>query len=137
MAAQVVNYISGHLDLTPAEFEAHYRPALDAALARGEAFVVGDARGTDAMAQNYLLGKTTAVVVYHMFTAPRNNAGFPMVGGFESDTPRDERMTADSHQDIAWVRPGREKSGTQKNLDRRKKQRHAAQGTSLEGDEAE
>jgi len=122
---QVVNYINGHLDLTQAEFETHYQPALDMALARGEAFVVGDARGTDTMAQNYLSGKTTAVVVYHMFAAPRNNAGFPTVGGFESDTARDERMTADSHQDIAWVRPGREKSGTQKNLDRRVKQRHA------------
>jgi hypothetical protein len=126
--AQVVNYISGHLDLTPAEFESHYRPVLDAALARGEAFVVGDARGTDAMTQSYLLGKTTAVVVYHMFTAPRNNAGFPTVGGFESDESRDDRMTADSHQDIAWVRPGREKSGTQKNLDRRKNQRQAEPG---------
>lgn len=120
-----VNYISGHLDLTPAEFEAHYRPSLDLALARGEGFVVGDARGADAMAQRYLLGKTTAVTVYHMFASPRNNAGFPAVGGFESDELRDERMTADSHQDIAWVRPGREKSGTQKNLDRRKQQRHA------------
>jgi hypothetical protein len=114
-----VNYISGHLDLTPAEFEAYYRPAIDAALARGESFVVGDARGTDAIAQHYLLGKTDAVVVYHMFTSPRNNAGFPTIGGFESDEARDTQMTADSDRDIAWVRPGREKSGTQKNLDRR------------------
>jgi hypothetical protein len=29
-------------------------------------------------------------------------------------------MTADSDQDIAWVRPGRERSGTQRNLDRRR-----------------
>ncbi|QEL17464.1 hypothetical protein [Limnoglobus roseus] len=128
--AQFVNYISGHLDLTAAESEAHYRPALDAAMARREAFVVGDACGTDALAQSYLRGKTVAVVVYHMFTAPRNNAGFPMVGGFESDrTRRDEPMTADSHHDIAWVRPGREKSGTQKNLDRRKAQSPAEPAT--------
>ena len=45
-----VNYISGHLDLSAAEFETHYRPAIDAALARGERFVVGDARGADQMA---------------------------------------------------------------------------------------
>lgn len=122
-ARRVVNYVSGHLDLTPEEFEAHYRPAIDAALARGEAFVMGDARGTDAMTQSYLLGKTTAVVVYHMFSSPRNNAGFPTVGGFASDAERDARMTADSDQDIAWVRPGREKSGTQKNLDRRRQLR--------------
>jgi hypothetical protein len=123
-----VNYISGHLDLTPAEFEAHYRPAIDAALARGESFVVGDARGTDTMAQSYLLGKSASVVVYHMFASPRNNAGFPTVGGFESDEARDTQMTADSDQDIAWVRPGRQKSGMQKNLDRRIQQSQAEPG---------
>jgi hypothetical protein len=118
-AKPVTNFISGHLDLTPAEFDLHYRPAIDGALARGDSFVLGDARGTDALAQSYLLGKTTAVVVYHMFTSPRNNAGFETVGGFESDGERDARMTTVSDRDIAWVRPGREKSGTQKNIDRR------------------
>lgn len=118
-----VNYISGHLDLTLAEFDAHYRPEIDAALARGEVFVVGDARGADALAQQYLLGRTVAVVVYHMLTSPRNNAGFPTTGGFTSDDERDTRMTMDSDRDIAWVRPGREKSGTQRNLDRRQRLR--------------
>ena len=116
----ITNYVSGHLDLTVEEFNAHYRPAFDEALARGDSFVVGDARGTDSMTQNYLLGKTTAVVVYHMFTTPRNNAGFKTLGGFLSDEERDAQMTADSDQDIAWVRLGREKSGTQKNIDRRR-----------------
>jgi hypothetical protein len=119
----MTHFISGHLDLTGAEFDAHYRPAIDEALARGDSFVVGDARGTDALTQAYLLGRTTAVVVYHMFTAPRNNAGFETVGGFTSDEERDERMTAASGGDIAWVRPGRKKSGTQKNLDRRNRSR--------------
>jgi hypothetical protein len=112
-------FVSGHLDLTQAEFDAHYRPALDEALARGDSFVVGDARGTDSLTQNYLLGKTDAVVVYHMFTSPRNNAGFNTIGGFADDEARDTRMTTDSDRDIAWVRPGRERSGTQKNIDRR------------------
>ena len=66
----ITNFVSGHLDLTPEEFDAHYRPAIDEALARGESFVVGDARGTDSMTQHYLRGKTDAVVVYHMFTSP-------------------------------------------------------------------
>lgn len=114
-------FISGHLDLTLAEFDLYYRPAIDEALARGDSFVVGDARGADAIVQNYLLGKTGAVVVYHMLTSPRNNAGFTTLGGFTTDEERDARMTADSDRDIAWVRPGREKSGTQKNLDRRKR----------------
>lgn len=121
---KIIHHISGHLDLTPDEFDQHYRPTIDAALARGDGFVIGDARGADAMAQNYLLGKTDAVVVYHMFSRARHNAGFPAIGGFTSDQSRDTRMTVDSHQDIAWVRAGREKSGTQKNLDRRRKVLH-------------
>ena len=119
----ITTYVSGHLDITPDEFDVHYRPAIDEALARGDSFVVGDARGTDSMTQNYLLGKTTAVVVYHMFTNPRNNLGFKTIGGFESDVERDAQMTEDSDQDIAWVRPGRKKSGTQKNIDRRAQSR--------------
>lgn len=115
----ITNFVSGHLDLTQEEFDTYYRPLIDEALARGEEFVVGDARGADSMTQHYLLGKTTAVVVYHMFTSPRNNAGFKTIGGFETDEARDIQMTADSDRDIAWVRPGRKKSGTQKNLDRR------------------
>lgn len=115
----VTYFISGHLSLTEAEFDEHYRPAIETALAQGGSFVVGDARGTDAMSQHYLLGKTEAVVVYHMLTNPRNNAGFQTMGGFASDEERDARMTADSDHDIAWVRPGRENSGTQKNIDRR------------------
>jgi hypothetical protein len=51
-----------------------------------------------------------------------SNAGFKTIGGFESDEARDAQMTLDSDLDIAWVRPGRKKSGTQKNLDRRSNQ---------------
>ncbi|MEM7716616.1 MAG: hypothetical protein AAF349_24150, partial [Cyanobacteria bacterium P01_A01_bin.68] len=97
------------------------RPQIDIALSKNQGFVVGDARGADTLAQQYLLDKTKAVVVYHMFESPRSNAGFPTCGGFQSDKERDEQMTQDSHQDIAWVRVGREKSGTQKNLNRRDK----------------
>ena len=118
---QIINFISGHLDLTQVEFNEHYRHKIDNALEKNESFVVGDARGADTLAQEYLFGKTRAVVVYHMFSSPRNNAGFPTRGGFQSDSQRDIQMTRDSHQDIAWVKPGREKSGTQKNLDRRGK----------------
>lgn len=115
------HFISGHLTLTELEFDEYYRAAIDEPLAHGDSFVVGDASGTDAIVQNYLLGKTDAVVVYHMFTEPRNNAGFKTIGGFNTDEERDAQMTADSNHDIAWVRPGREKSGTQKNIDRRNK----------------
>ena len=59
------SYISGHLSLTPDEFEKHYRPAIEVALARGDSFVVGNACGTDKMSQDYLFGKTDAVAVHH------------------------------------------------------------------------
>lgn len=113
-------FVSGHLDVTPEEFGEHYAPRLLAAHEAGAEFIVGDARGADTLAQAYLHEVGARVVVYHMFTAPRNNVGgFPTVGGFASDRERDEAMTAASDTDVAWVRPGREKSGTSKNLARR------------------
>jgi hypothetical protein len=115
-------FISGHLDLTIEEFGEHYVPKLWNVIADHVPVVVGDAPGADAMAQQYLLGAGHKnVVVYHMFTSPRNNAGFPTVGGYASDRERDEAMTKASTIDIAWVRPGREKTGTAENLARRQR----------------
>ena len=114
-------FISGHLDLSNSEFLEHYQPQIDNALKKNSSFVIGDAKGADNLAQIYLLGKTENVTVYHMFEKPRNNAGFNTKGGFLSDSARDKQMTLESSHDIAWVRPGREKSGTQNNLARRSK----------------
>ncbi len=116
-----IAFVSGHLDLAPDEFAAHYAPLLETALADPDArFVVGDARGADAMAQEYLAARGAEVTVFHMFTTPRNNlGGFPTRGGFGSDRERDRALTQASTYDIAWVRPGRERSGTAKNLARR------------------
>ncbi|HUU87457.1 MAG TPA: hypothetical protein VMX17_06855, partial [Candidatus Glassbacteria bacterium] len=83
-------------------------------------FVVGDAKGTDRMAHLFLNKQKANVTVYHMFNYPRNNCSFPTMGGFTTDNERDAAMTAISTNDIAWVRSGREKSGTAKNLRRRK-----------------
>jgi ribosomal protein S16 len=55
----------------------------------------------------------------HMLAAPRNNTGFPTVGGFATDEERDEAMTLASDVDLAWVRQGRENSGTARNIARR------------------
>jgi hypothetical protein len=112
-------FISGHLTITREEFAEHYAPRLREAVAQGASFVVGDARGVDAAAQAFLHVEGASVTVYHMFTEPRNNIDFPTVGGFTSDEERDAAMTAATSEDIAWVRPGREKSGTAKNLARR------------------
>jgi hypothetical protein len=115
-------FVSGHLDLTVAEFDEHYAPRLRAALAEGAFIVVGDARGTDAMTQALCRDAGYRhVVVYHMREHPRTNVGdHAVIGGFQSDAERDVAMTGASDEDIAWVRPGREKSGTARNLARRR-----------------
>lgn len=115
-----VAFISGHLDLTDEEFALHYAPAIAEAHAGGWRFVVGDARGADLLFQRHAQAHGLAVTVFHMFAGPRHNVGgFPTVGGFTSDGARDAAMTAASSRDIAWVRPGRERSGTARNLQRR------------------
>lgn len=115
-----VAFVSGHLDLTEDEFARHYAPQIAAAHARGCRFVVGDARGADALFQRHAHALGLAVTVFHMFERPRSNVGeHPTRGGFTTDAARDEAMTAASTFDIGWVRPGRERSGTAKNLARR------------------
>lgn len=116
-----IAFISGHLDITSEEFTEHYSPKIQAHYLVGGAFVVGDARGADVLAQRHLdeLG-SRSVTVFHMFTAPRNNVGsWSTRGYFSNDTERDAAMTNASDCDIAWVRPGRSSSGTAKNLKRR------------------
>lgn len=123
--------ISGHYDLTEAEFERHYRPQIDDALAHGDHFIVGDANGAEVAAQQYLfarLGPSERVRVFHMLDRPRHNAGFSTVGNFDSDELRNEAMTLQSDYDIAWVRPGFELTGTARNLQRRQRQVANADG---------
>jgi hypothetical protein len=120
-------FISGHRDLTQDEFNEHYVPLIDKAIAEGCDFVVGDARGADTMAQVYLAYRWIIcgckVTVFHMSDSPRvNKDRFPTRGGYQSDDERDAAMTAASDFDIAWVRSGYEDSGTAQNIARRKKQ---------------
>ena len=58
-------FVSGHLDITEAEFQQHYLLPLDAAVARGASFVVGDARGVDFLAQACLSFTDNQVTVFH------------------------------------------------------------------------
>jgi len=117
----MILHISGHLDLTKEEFDCHYKQAIDEAIKKEKWFVIGDAQGADEMAQKYLYEQRyTKVIIFHMFENPRKFMGnFYVFGGFNSDLERDVAMTLYSNGDIAWVRAGREKSGTAKNLDRR------------------
>lgn len=116
-----VIFISGHLDLTQEEFDLYYKDRIKAVFEEGSTFIVGDAPGADFMAQTYLRSlKCSNVVVYHIGHSPRNSyPEFWLFGGFISDLERDSSMTRASNEDIAWVRPGRENSGTAKNLRRR------------------
>jgi hypothetical protein len=134
-----VYFVSGHLDLTASEFLEHYaQPLYDAVLEAKQfpgqvSFIVCDAPGTDAQAQEFLgqwfsswPKESVPVTVYHMLFAPRNNErGFRNCGGFTNDLSRDEHASRASTHDIAWVRPGKrgKSSGTQKNLDRREEYR--------------
>ncbi len=129
----ITYFISGHIDLENVEFEEHYRQKIDNALSNGDSFVVGDARGADSMAQQYLNQKTEKVKVYHLYKQPLHNYGnFSTCGGFQNHSKKDAAMTDASSADIAWVRspqtvrkrlgdkydPER-KSGTEKNILRR------------------
>ena len=115
-------FISGHLSITQDEFEAHYIPQLLIAIEQGHNFVIGDAPGGDTLAQAYLAQHISKerVTVYHAYESPRNNFGFRTLGRYSSQSAKDHAMTKASDYDIAWVRPGRENSGTARNIIRRK-----------------
>ena len=114
-------FISGHRDVTIEEFEQYYVQSIKKAIEDGDNFVIGDYQGVDYLAQKYLfyVGYEN-VIVYHMFKAPRNHVqSFVTRGGYISDEDRDSAMTKDSDYDIAWIRPGKKKSGTEQNINRR------------------
>lgn len=119
--ASRVGFISGHRDATEDEFLEHYVPLIDCAIEDGCTFVVGDCEGVDDMAQRYLVASgIDNAMVFHMCESPRYYAeGLQKAGGFKSDVDRDFAMTLISDFDIAWIRKGKERSGTAQNLWRR------------------
>ena len=118
----MIAFISGHLDLSLDEFDDHYFPRIRTAWRNGHSFIVGDAKGADKLAQEFLEELGADYYVFHIGSKPRNAPkGCQKMGGFKSDDERDKAMTLRSDYDIAWVRPGREQSGTAKNLARRRK----------------
>lgn len=112
-------FISGHRTTPLEDFNKLYVPQIDGAMKKPCMFVVGDYEGVDRMAQDYLKSKGAKCVVFHMLNKPRYNAGFPTMPGFKTDEERDHAMTVVSDQDIAFVKSGKEKSGTAQNLYRR------------------
>ena len=120
-------FVSGHLDLTEEEFAEHYAERILDAINQGHNFCVGDAKGADTIAQQFIAKHKTiknTLFIAHMFISPRNFVSdATLQGGYTSDEHRDASMTMNSDYDICWVRPGRENSGTAKNLIRRKNYR--------------
>lgn len=122
-------HISGHLDVTEDEFMEHYYPKIMQAAKAGHKFVVSDCRGVDQHAIQLLRGLIAfgviepVVTVYHLFESSRVDLGpdIPSIGNYPNHTQCDAAMTAASDYDIAWIRPGKEKSGTARNLQRRAK----------------
>lgn len=118
-------FISGHRDITKEEFNRLYVDDLNELINKEDTyFVVGDYNGVDIMAQEYLrdnINNPKRVTVYHMFDKPRNLAttSFNTIGGFKTDIERDSAMTDNSDYDIAYIRKGKENSGTAQNILRR------------------
>ncbi|KAL9570460.1 hypothetical protein ACKAV7_005391 [Fusarium commune] len=110
--------ISGHIDISRSEFATHYHSPLDEAIARGDLFILGDAKGTDEMALDYILEKdpTARITVYasraHRVQVFREkNIRVVFVEAMQKGTSgrqrhlqRDAEMTKASDYDILWVR---------------------------------
>lgn len=121
-----VFFISGHRDITTEEFSELYKPAILKAISLYDAlFLIGDYYGVDIMAQNYLVDDlnydTEKITVYHMGATPMNvnEKIVNRVPNFSDDIARDSAMTRNSNEDIAFVRVGKEDSGTAQNILRR------------------
>lgn len=121
-------FISGHGNITFEEWTENYKSLIDKALGENAHFILGDFKGTDVLSMEYLKDKTQNVTIVHCFSKPRYkpdtfdlpSSCWKFEGGFKSDEERDMYMTQHSNEDIAWVRKGKENSGTAKNIKRRK-----------------
>ena len=126
MKEKRIFFISGHRDITHKEYQTLYLPSILKSIEEYDAhFIMGDYKGVDIMAQNTLMDvlgyPTEKVTVYHMHDKPRNINPLitQRVGGFKTDEERDYAMSANSDEDIAFIRCGRFTSGTAQNICRR------------------
>ena len=117
-----IYFISGHSDLTQKEFIKYYVPKIKDAMKYCPDchFVLGDAKGCDTLANEFLRVLGANAIIYHRYKYPKNNPGnFPTVGGFQSKSNCNKMMTSVSSHDILWIRKGKEKSSVAKNRKRR------------------
>ncbi|KAJ4319441.1 hypothetical protein N0V84_006343 [Fusarium piperis] len=110
--------ISGHIDISPSEFATNYNDPINEAVARGDRFILGDAKGADELALDYILRlDPTARITVYASRAERCKAlkdrnidailVKPMqkrARGRQHHLERDAEMTNSSDYDILWVR---------------------------------
>jgi hypothetical protein len=138
-------FISGHVDLSSEEFKENYVKEIDIAIASGDKFVVGCAKGGDTMGLEYLLEckvdpTRITIFLFERYSSDETckekyNKLYPEIAlkyGYKSYSTRDAAMTNSSDYDIAWVRSEAEckkkygdkyrprVSGTEQNLIRRR-----------------
>lgn len=120
-------FISGHVDATYQEFISIYATAIKNAVTNYNAFFyIGDCSGIDILAQNYLVDvlniNPNRITVCHMNDKPENINPkiINVIPNFMTHEERDAFMTSMSDEDIAFIRVGKNGSGTANNILRRK-----------------
>ena len=94
-----IYFVSGHLDVTPEEFNEFYKSQIDRALEdTGSSFVVGDARGADYLAMQYLQGRTQSVTVYTILVSKHEAVSGVMRNATRPSRERLRVLFKDSHQ---------------------------------------
>jgi hypothetical protein len=125
----MIYFISGHRDLTQAEFHKYYTPLINKIIAIDDVarFIFGDWEGCDTLAYNYILPKLQphqTIDIYCVNKVRFDNYSeklYPQVDVKMCDSydACDKAMTLASDFDIAWMRPRRELSHTANNIKRR------------------
>jgi hypothetical protein len=96
--------ISGHIDISPADFATYYIPTIDLTISHDDRFVLGDAQSTDTLALNSLLQRDGPVIKHRItiYASSRYNvAKFEAVGIATSTDPSSDNAVASGHS----VRP--------------------------------
>jgi hypothetical protein len=92
--------ISGHIDISQADFATHYIPEIDLAISRDDCFNLGDARSTGTLALNYLL-QHGGPVIKHRITIypsrPYNITKFEAMGVATSIDFPEDNVVASGH----------------------------------------
>jgi len=99
-------FVSGSPDITYKEFNKQYIPLLNKGLFENATFIVSDLSGVDSMTQQYLIGKTNKVIVFHTGDNPKilANIFYKTEGGYKSSEEKEAAMLLSSDADIIWTR---------------------------------